>query len=170
MSHTPQVATPSTAPSSVIDLEGNQHRFVEVTPISICIPTAQEGLQEGAAQLDLVVLPSKTLKTLQAQITEEFNDREQIVRAENATLRQEQDDMESKYRKATAIAMQRKNDETSMRKTVAELCSELPDMQVELDGPILENVLKVIVHAKAIALRMDTVETEYKARIEELEK
>jgi hypothetical protein len=43
-------------------------------------------------------------------------------------------------------------------------------MQVELEGPILENVRKAIMRAKAIALRMDTVETEYKARIEELEK
>ena len=43
-------------------------------------------------------------------------------------------------------------------------------MQVEPEGPILENVRKVVVHPKAIALRMDTVETEYKARIEELEK
>ena len=57
-----------------------------------------------------------------------------------------------------------------MRKTVAELCLKLLDMQVESDGPILENLWKVIVHAKAIALGMDTVETEYKAQIEELEK
>lgn len=51
-----------------------------------------------------------------------------------------------------------------------ELCSELPDMQVEPEAAILENVRKVVVRAKAIALIMDTVETEYKARIEELEK
>ena len=51
-----------------------------------------------------------------------------------------------------------------MRKTVAELCSELSDMQVEPDGPIVENVWK------AIVLRMDTVETKYKAWIEELKK
>ena len=43
-------------------------------------------------------------------------------------------------------------------------------MQVELEGPILENVQKVVVHKKAIVLRMDIVEMEYKARIEELEK
>ena len=43
-------------------------------------------------------------------------------------------------------------------------------MRVEPEGPILENVWKVVVRAKEIALRMDTVETEYKARIEELEK
>ena len=53
---------------------------------------------------------------------------------------------------------------------MVELCSELPNMQVEPDGPILENVWKVIMHAKAIALKMDTVETKYKAQIEELEK
>ena len=53
---------------------------------------------------------------------------------------------------------------------MAELCLELPDMQVEPDGPILENVWKVIMPAKTIQLRMDTVQTEYKARIEELEK
>ena len=57
-----------------------------------------------------------------------------------------------------------------MRKSMAELCSKLPDMQLELDGPIIENVQKVIVHAEAIALRMDIVETECKARIEELKK
>ena len=78
--------------------------------------------------------------------------------------------MESKYRKATATTTQRKKDEASMRKSVAELCSELPDMQLEPNGPILENVRKVIMRAKAIVLRMDIVETKYKARIEELEK
>jgi hypothetical protein len=57
-----------------------------------------------------------------------------------------------------------------MRKFVAELCSELLDMQLEPDAPIIENVQKVIVHTKEIALRMETVEIEYKARIEELEK
>ena len=80
MSHAPQVATPSTTPSTVIDQEGNRHRFVEITPISKHRPAAQEGvqqgLQEGVAQLDLVVLPLETLKNLQTQITEEFNDRE----------------------------------------------------------------------------------------------
>ena len=53
---------------------------------------------------------------------------------------------------------------------MAELCSELPDMQLELDAPVIENVWKVIVHTKEIALRMETMEIEYKARIEELEK
>ena len=47
MSHTSQVATPSTTPSVVIDQEGNHHRFIEVTPISIRRLAAQEGVQEG---------------------------------------------------------------------------------------------------------------------------
>jgi hypothetical protein len=34
----------------------------------------------------------------------------------------------------------------------------------------MENVQKVVLRAKEIALRMDIVETKYKARIEELEK
>jgi hypothetical protein len=72
--------------------------------------------------------------------------------------------------KAAMSATQRKKDEASMRKSMAKLCSELPDMQLEPDAPIMENVQKVIVHAKAKAFRMDTVETEYKARIKELEK
>ena len=53
---------------------------------------------------------------------------------------------------------------------MVELCSELPDMQLQPNGPILENVQKVIMHTKAISLRMDIVETNYKARIEEMEK
>ena len=51
-----------------------------------------------------------------------------------------------------------------------ELCSELPDMQLEPDASILDNVQKVVLRAQALAVRMDTVEAEYKARIEELEK
>ena len=51
-----------------------------------------------------------------------------------------------------------------------ELCSELLDMQLEPDTSILDNVHKVVVHAQALAFRMDTVKAEYKARIEELEK
>ena len=82
---------------------------------------------------------------MQTKITKEFNDKEQIVRAENAALREEWDDMEIKYQKAAVIAAQRKKDEASMRKTVVELCSELPDMKVEPNGSILENVQKVIV-------------------------
>ena len=116
------------------------------------------------------MLPLEKLNTLQAQITEEFHDKEQIVRAENVVLKQEWDDMEIKYRKAATTTTQRKKDEVSMRKSVVELCYEFPYMQLEPDGPIIENVWKVIVCTKAIALRMDTVETEYKAIIEELEK
>ena len=92
------------------------------------------------------------------------------MQAENVALRQERDNMDRRYQEATATAAQRQKEEPSIRKTVAELCSKLPDMQVEPEGLILENVRKVVVHVKAIALKMDTVETEYNARIEELEK
>ena len=78
--------------------------------------------------------------------------------------------MENKYRKVAALAMQRKKDEASMRKSVAELCSKLPNMQLEPDTPIVENIKKVVLCAKEIVLRMDTVETKYKAKIEALEK
>lgn len=78
--------------------------------------------------------------------------------------------MESKYCKAAALAAQRKKDEVNMRKSVVELCSELLDMQLEPDALVMENVQKVVLRAKAITLRMETVETQYKARIEELEK
>lgn len=44
VSHAPQVANSSIAPSAVIDPKGNWHRFVTVTPISICQPSVQEGL------------------------------------------------------------------------------------------------------------------------------
>ena len=80
------------------------------------------------------------LRTLHTQITKEFNDREQIVRVENVALRQERDNMESRYREATVTAAQQQKEEASIRKTITELCSELPDMQVEQKGPILENV------------------------------
>ena len=50
-----------------------------------------------------------------------------------------------------------------------ELCLELPDMQLEPKASILDNVQKVVVHAHALAVRMDTVEAEYKAKIVELE-
>ena len=50
------------------------------------------------------------------------------------------------------------------------MCSELPDMKLELEASILDNVQKVVVHAQALVVRMDTVEVEYKARIEEMEK
>ena len=88
-----------------MDPEMNRHRFISVTPINICRPSAQEGLQEGATQLDLVVLPLETLRTLQAQTIEEFNDKEQLVRAENIALRQERDKTKNKYHKATTLAM-----------------------------------------------------------------
>ena len=78
--------------------------------------------------------------------------------------------MESKYRKVAALAGQRKKHETSMRKSMAELCSEILEMQLELDAPVLENVQKIVLRTRTIALRMDTLETEYKARIEELER
>lgn len=62
MSHAPQVATPSTTPGAVMNQEGNRHRFVEVTLISVHRLVAQEGVQkgfqEGVAQLDLAALPS----------------------------------------------------------------------------------------------------------------
>lgn len=74
--------------------------------------------------------------------------------------------MERKYGKAATLAAQRKKDEAIMRKSMAELCYELPDMQLEPGTTIVENVQKVIVLTKAIALRMDTIETKYKARIE----
>ena len=57
-----------------------------------------------------------------------------------------------------------------MRKFMAELCSEISEMQLEPDAPVLENVKKVVLRAKAIALRMDIVEIDYKTKIEELEK
>lgn len=57
-----------------------------------------------------------------------------------------------------------------MRKSVAELCSELLDMQLEDDASVIDNLQKVVLRTKALAVRMDTVEVEYKARIEELEK
>ena len=78
--------------------------------------------------------------------------------------------METKYHKPARSATQRKKDEVSMRKVVVELCSKLPDMQLEVDTSVIDNVQKVVVRAKAIALKMDTVEIEYKSRIEELEK
>lgn len=53
---------------------------------------------------------------------------------------------------------------------MVELCSKLLEMQLEPDAPIMENLQKVVLRAKVIALKMDTVEIEYKARIEELEK
>lgn len=66
VSHTPQVATSSIAPSAVIHQKGNRHRVVTITLVSIHHRSALEGLQEGVTQLDLAMLPSETLRTLQA--------------------------------------------------------------------------------------------------------
>lgn len=57
-----------------------------------------------------------------------------------------------------------------MKSAVVELCSELPDMQLDPDASILDNVHKAVVRTQALAVRMDTVEVEYKAMIKELEK
>lgn len=51
-----------------------------------------------------------------------------------------------------------------------ELYLELPNVQLEPKASILDNVQKVVVCAQALAIRMDTIETEYKAKIAELEK
>ena len=40
---------------------------------------------------------------------------------------------------------------------MVELCSELLDMQLEPDALVMENIQKVVLHEKAIELRMDTV-------------
>lgn len=53
---------------------------------------------------------------------------------------------------------------------MAELCSELPDMQLKANPSVIDNAQKVVLRTKALAVRMDIVEAEYKARIEELEK
>ena len=92
------------------------------------------------------------------------------MRAENIALKHEWDQAEDNYHKAAAVTAQWKQDEVTLKRVVVELCSELPDMQLEADASILDNVQKVVVHAQALAVRMDMVETEYKARIEELEK
>ena len=78
--------------------------------------------------------------------------------------------MERKYRKATTLSTQQKKDEVSMRKSMVELCFELPDMQLEGDASVIDNVYKVVLCEKALVVRMDIVEEEYKVRIEELEK
>ena len=43
-------------------------------------------------------------------------------------------------------------------------------MQLKPNASILDHVQKGVVRAQALAVRMDTVEAEYKARIEELDK
>ena len=68
------------------------------------------------------------------------------------------------------VAMQQKQDKVSLKRVVVELCSELLDMQLEPNAFVLENVQKVVVCTQELAIRMDVVEVEYKARIEELEK
>ena len=78
--------------------------------------------------------------------------------------------MQRKYHKAAAIVVQKKQDEVTLKKVITELCLELPNMQLELEASILDNVQKVVVRAQALAIRMDTVEVEYKAKIAELEK
>jgi urease gamma subunit len=110
------------------------------------------------------------LRTLQAQIAEEFSDREKLVRAENIALRKEKDQVENNYCKAASIVAQHKQDEVSLKRVVVELCSELPDMQLEADASILDNIQKVVVRTQELVVRMDRVEDEYKAMIEELEK
>ena len=93
-----------------------------------------------------------------------------MVKEKNSELRQERDEVENSYHKAAVIAMQRKQDEASLKWAIMELCSELLNMQLEPNASILDNVQKVVVCAQALVVRMDTVEAEYKARIEELEK
>ena len=77
--------------------------------------------------------------------------------------------MQRNYHKVATIVAQRKKDEVNLKKVVAELCLELLDMQLEPEASILDNVQKVVVCAQALAIKMDTVETEYKAKIAELE-
>ena len=44
------------------------------------------------------------------------------------------------------VAAQWKQDEVSLKIVVVELCSKLPDMQLEPDASILDTVQKVVVH------------------------
>ena len=48
VSHAPHVATPNPVHNAVLEPQGNRHRFISVTMISICRADAQEGLPEGA--------------------------------------------------------------------------------------------------------------------------
>ena len=57
----------------------------------------------------------------------------------------------------------------NLKKVVAELCLELLDMQLDPKAFVLDNVQKVVVRAKALAIRMDMIKIEYKAKITELE-
>lgn len=68
------------------------------------------------------------------------------------------------------IVVQWKQDDVSLKRDIVELYLEPFNMQLELEASSLDNVQKVVVHAQELAVRMDTVKAEYKARIEELEK
>jgi hypothetical protein len=57
----------------------------------------------------------------------------------------------------------------NLKKVVAELCLELSDMQLEPEASISDNVQKVVVRTQVLDVRMDTVKTEYKSKIVELE-
>lgn len=170
ISHVPHVAIPTPVQSIVLDPRGHRHRFISITLISICRWDAQEGVQEGAAQLDLSALPSETLQTPQTQIAQEFNNKEQCLQAENVELKQDIDQVQMKYRKATVLVVQKKQEEVSLKKVVAKLCSKLLDMQLELEASILDNVQKVVVCTQALAIRMDTIKAKYKSKIAKLEK
>ena len=65
----------------------------------------QEGLPEGATQLDLVVLPLETLRTLHEQIVEEFNDREQLLKAKKE---KEQEKELAKYKDKGKVTLSEK--------------------------------------------------------------
>lgn len=104
------------------------------------------------------------------QIVEESKDREKLLKEENVELNQERDQVQSKYRKAAMIVEQKEQDEVTLKKVIVELCSKVLDMQLEPEASILDNVQKVVVRAWVLAVIMDTVKAEYKAKIVELEK
>ena len=62
------------------------------------------------------------------------------MKKENIELRQERDQAENNYCKATMIAAYGKQEEVSLKRVVVELCSELPDMQLDPKASILDNV------------------------------
>ena len=80
------------------------------------------------------------MKNIQVQISEEFNDKEKLVKVENIELRQEQDQAKNNYCKATMIATQHKQDEVSLKRPILELCSELLDMKLYPKASILDNL------------------------------
>ena len=94
---------------------------------------------------------------------------EQLLIVENVELKKQRDKVPSNYRKVAAIVAQRKQDEENLKKVIAELYLELLDMQLEPKASILDNVEKVVVRTKVLVIRMDTVETDYKAKIMELQ-